>query len=93
MFIYKKPSKVAFALSEEKRVPELFGGCFHHVGSIQAPRLTEFSRQEYWNGLLCPPPGDLRNPGNEPGSPTLQADSLLSEPPAKLKILYFSNSK
>ena len=28
----------------------------------------EFSRQEYWSGLLCPPPGDLPNPGIEPTS-------------------------
>ena len=35
-----------------------------------------FSRQEYWNGLPFPPPGDLPNPGIEPGSPALQADSL-----------------
>ena len=39
-----------------------------------------FSRQEDWSGLLCPPPGDLPNPGIEPGSPALQADSLPSEP-------------
>ena len=44
-----------------------------------------FSRQEYWSGLPCPPPGDLLNPGIEFMSPTLQADSLLSEPPGKLK--------
>ena len=31
----------------------------------------EFSRQEYWSGLLCPPPGDLPNPGIEPTFPTL----------------------
>ena len=42
-----------------------------------------FSRQEYWNGLPCPPPGDLPNPGIEPRSPALQVDSLLSEPPGK----------
>ena len=40
-----------------------------------------FSRQEYWSGLPCPPPGDLLNLGIEPRSPTLQADSLLLEPP------------
>ena len=40
-----------------------------------------FSRQEYWSGLPCPPPGDLPNVGIEPRSPALQADSLLSEPP------------
>ena len=39
-----------------------------------------FSRQEYWSGLPCPLPGDLPNPGIEPRSPTLQADSLPSEP-------------
>ena len=39
-----------------------------------------FSRQEYWSGLPCPPPGDLPNPGIEPRFPALQADSLLSEP-------------
>ena len=44
-----------------------------------------FSRQEYWSGLPCPPPGDLPNPGIELRSPTLQADSLLSQPPEKLK--------
>ena len=44
-----------------------------------------FSRQEYWSGLPFPSPGDLLNPGIEPRSPTLQADSLLSEPPGKPK--------
>ena len=42
-----------------------------------------FSRQEYWSGLPFPSPGVLPNPGTEPGSPALQADSLLSEPPGK----------
>ena len=37
--------------------------------------------QEYWRGLPFPSPGDLPDPGIEPGSPTLQADSLPSEPP------------
>ena len=40
----------------------------------------EFSWQEYWSGLPFPSPGDLPDPGIEPGSPALQADSLLSEP-------------
>ena len=39
----------------------------------QDPLATEFSRQEYWSGLLLPSPGDLSDPGIEPGSPTLQA--------------------
>ena len=43
-------------------------------------RSMDFSRQEYWSGLPFPSPGDLLNPGIEPGSPELQADSLPSEP-------------
>ena len=43
----------------------------------------EFSRQEYWSGLPFPSPGDLPDPEIKPGSPTLQADSLPSEPPGK----------
>ena len=42
-----------------------------------------FSRQEYWSGLPFLSPGHLPNPGIEPGSPTLQADSVPSEPPGK----------
>ena len=42
-----------------------------------------FPRQEYWNGLPFPSPGDLSNPGIEPRSPTLEADALTSEPPWK----------
>ena len=38
-----------------------------------------FSRQGYWRGLPFPSPGDLANPGIEPGSPALQADSLPTE--------------
>ena len=49
----------------------------------QAPLSGGFSRQEYWSGLPFPSPGDLLDPGIEPGSPALQADSLLSEPPGK----------
>ena len=46
----------------------------------QASLSLGFSRQEYWNRLPCPPPGDLPDPGVEPMSlmsPALQADSLL----------------
>ena len=49
----------------------------------QAPLSMEISRQEYWSGLPFPSPGDLPNPEIESGSPALQADSLLSEPPGK----------
>ena len=47
--------------------------------AYQTPLSMEFFRQEYWSGQLFPSPGDLSNPGIEPGSPTLHADSLLSE--------------
>ena len=64
-------------------------------GVIKAPRTlwkilviselkSEFSRQEYWNGLPFPPPRDLPNPGTDLDSPALQADSQPSEPPGKL---------
>ena len=46
----------------------------------QAPPSMGFSRQEYWSGLLFPSPGNLPNPGIEPRSLALQADSLPSEP-------------
>ena len=51
--------------------------------ACQAPQSMGFSRQEYWSGLPFPSPGDLPNSGIESGSPALQADSLLSEPPGK----------
>ena len=53
--------------------------------ACQAPLSMGFHRQEYRSGLPCPPPGDLPNPWIEPGSPALQADCLLSEPPGKPK--------
>ena len=45
----------------------------------QAPLSMGFSREEYWSGLSCPSPEDLRDPGIEPASPVspaLQVDSL-----------------
>ena len=51
----------------------------------QAPLSMGFSRQEYWSGLPCPPPGDFPNPGVEPRSPALQSYSVLSEPPGQPK--------
>ena len=51
--------------------------------AYQASPSMRFSRHGYWSGLPFPSPGDLPNPGIEPGSPTLQADTLTSEPPGK----------
>ena len=64
------------------------------AGFREKPVLTElfvnpntvsmgFSRQEHWNGLPNPPPGNLPDPGIKLVFPLLQAHSLLTEPPAK----------
>ena len=45
-----------------------------------------FSRQEYWSGLPFPSPEALPDPGIEPRSPALQADTLSSEPPGKTSL-------
>ena len=42
-----------------------------------------FPTQEYWNGMPFPSPEDLPDTGIKPRSPTLQADSLPSEPPGE----------
>ena len=52
----------------------------------QAPPSMGFSRQECWSGLPFPSPGDLPDPGIEPGSPALWVDALPSEPPGKLDL-------
>ena len=61
----------------------------------QAPLSMGFSRQEYWSRLPFPSPGDLPDPEIKLRSPTLQADSLPSEPPGKpnyYNILYTTYS-
>ena len=68
--------------------------CFSHVQLFatlctvahKVPLNMGFSRQEYWSGLSCPPPGDLPDPWIEPSSPValaLQAESFTSELPRK----------
>ena len=63
--------------------------------ACQAPLSMGFSRQEYWSGLPFPSSEDLPDPGIEPRSPALQADSLLTELQGKPNILsifvYVSN--
>ena len=53
----------------------------------QAPLSMGFSRQEIWSGLPLPSPGDLPDPGIEPRSPVLEADTLTSEPPGTVLYL------
>ena len=56
--------------------------------ACQAALSVGIPRQEYWSGLPFPFPGDLPDRGIEPESPTLQADSLPTEPPGKPFLLY-----
>ena len=51
----------------------------------QAPLSMGFPRQECWSGLPFPSPGDIPDPGIKPGSASLQADALTSEPPMSKK--------
>ena len=54
--------------------------------AYQAPPSIGFPRQKYWSGLPFLSPGDLPDPGIEPGSPAFQADTLTSEPPGKPSV-------
>ena len=54
--------------------------------SPPGPAVHGIILQEYWSGLPFPSPGDLPDPGIEPGSLALQTDSLLSEPPGKVPV-------
>ena len=55
--------------------------------ACQAPLSMRFSRQEYWSELLFPSPGGLPDPGIEPTSPALQADSFPTELQGKPIVL------
>ena len=55
----------------------------------QAPLSMEFSRHEYWSGLLFPSPGNPPNPGMKPRSPALQADFLPTELPNPFTLKRF----
>ena len=58
--------------------------------SPQAPLFMEFSRQEYWSGLLFPTPGDLSDPGIEtasPESPALAGGFFITVPPGKPAVI------
>ena len=48
----------------------------HGLQPIRPPSSVGFSKQEYWSGLPCPPPGALPDPEIEHGSPAMQTDSL-----------------
>ena len=65
-----------------------------HIKLFATPwtiQFMEFSRPEYWSGQPFPSPRDLPNPGIEPRSPALQADSLPAKPPGKPKNIGVGN--
>ena len=73
----KKIPTERMALGEDAmRVPECLLFVTPWTVPRQAPVSMGLSRQEYWSGLPFPPAGDLPDPGIEPRSPALQADSL-----------------
>ena len=60
--------------------------------ALQSPLSMEFSRQEYWSRLPCPPPGNLPYPGIEPASlmfPALPGGFLPLAPPGKHKYVIY----
>ena len=95
---YSRPK--ATSLVPGPRVPLCVCESLSHVQLLvtpwnvarQASWPTESSRQEYWSGLPFPLPGVLPDPGMETESPTVQADSLPSEPPGN-PICSFSSQQ
>ena len=79
MFIIIESESVGRSVASVSAIPQTV--------SHQAPLFMEFPRQEYWSALPFPSPGDLPDPGIEPRSPALHADSLPSEPPGKTRGL------
>ena len=80
---WQKPTQYCKANRKGKLLSrvQLFGTLW--TAARQAPPSLEFFRREYWSGLPFLSPGDLSDPGIEPSSPALQADSLPFEPPVK----------
>ena len=85
-------SKILVHISEVKLLSRVRLFVTPWTVAHQAPPSMGFSRQEYWSGLPFPSPGDLPDPGIEPGSPALQADALTSEPAGKPIILRDRNN-
>ena len=68
-------------VKSQSEVPQSCPTLSDSLDCDQAPLSMGFSRQEYWSGLPCPPPGHLPNPGIEPRS--IKGCSLPSESPGK----------
>ena len=80
---YAKTPSLSLKWSEVKSLSRVRLFATPWTVACQAPLSMGFSRQEYWSGLPFPSPGDLPDPGIEPGSLALEADALTSEPPGK----------
>ena len=82
----RSPASQANSLPPELTSSSSTGQASSRTVAGQAPLSMEFSRQEYWSGLLCPPPGDLPDPGIKPmspASPALAGGFFTTEPPGK----------
>ena len=79
-FVYDASWKVGMKWSQVKSLSHVRLFATPWRVTYKALRSMGFSRQDYWSGLPFPSPGDLPNPGIEPGSPALQTDALPSEP-------------
>ena len=82
-FCLKPQAPTSFSLSKVNLLSRVPLFVTPQTVAYQASLSMGFSRWEYWSGLPFPCPGDLPDPGIEPGSPALQADALPSEPPGK----------
>ena len=65
---------------------------FYATVAHQAPLSMGFSRQEYWSGLSCPPPGDLPNSGIEPLSPALPNKRAISDYTLPQGLMFLTGS-
>ena len=75
---YRAPGVQTPCLKKKKVLVTQSFPTFCEPMDCSPPLSIEFYRQEYWSGLPFPSPGDVPDPGIEPGSPSLQVDSLPS---------------
>ena len=81
--IYTPPELMVLSESEVNSLSHVRLFAAPWTVAHQAPQSMGFSRHKYWSSLPFPSPGDFPDPGIEPRSPALQADTLTSEPPGK----------
>ena len=81
---------VYISLTTTYKAFSLFFGILSNlvIAAQQVPQSAEFPRQEYWNGLPFPSPGDLSDAETEPASPALADGFFTAEPPGKPTEMY-----